>query len=86
MTKVNKCGIIADKFIDGWCKECASTCLMDEKQMIDKRIYEYAMKHGILSCGMFSESNFIAYFENHPCIEQEPKYVQKYLEQLKSGF
>lgn len=70
MTKVNRCGIIADKFIDGRCRECASTCVMDEKQM----------KHRILSCGMFSESNLKAYFENHPCIEQEPKYVQKYLE------
>lgn len=42
-----------DKFVNGWCKECASTCEMSEEQMIDKRIYDYAKRHGLLLCGTF---------------------------------
>lgn len=79
MIKVNNCGISKDKFVDGWCKACSSTCEMNESLMVDKRIFDYAKRHGILSCGMFSESNFKKYFANHPCIEQEPKYIQNYL-------
>ena len=77
MTRVNRCGKTEDKFVNGWCKECNSTCEMNEEQMIDKRVYDYAMRHGLLSCDMFSISNFKTYFENHPCIEKEPKYIEK---------
>lgn len=83
--KVNRCGIPEDKFVNGWCKECLSTCEMNDVQMIDKKIYDYAAKHGLLSCNMFSVNNFLTYFENHPCIEQEPKYIQEYLRSIKEG-
>ena len=83
MIRVNRCGKTEDKFVNGWCKECDSTCEMNEEQMIDKRVYDYAMRHGLLSCGMFSISNFKTYFKNHPCIEQEPKYIQNYLKTIE---
>lgn len=60
----------------------APTCEMNEEQMIDKTIYDYAMRHNLLSCGMFSENNFKIYFKNHPCIEKEPKYIQNYLKAM----
>lgn len=82
MVRVNKCGKTEDKFINGWCKECNSACEMNEAQMIDKRIYDYALRHGLLTCGMFSGSNFREYFKGHPCIEQEPKYIQNYLKSI----
>ena len=81
--RVNRCGKSEDKFVDGWCRECACGCEMTEGQMVDKRIYDYAAKHGLLSCNIFSVNNFKAYFENHPCIEQEPKYIQNFLEGIK---
>lgn len=81
MIKVNRCGKTEDLFVDGWCKECLSTCKMDENQMIDKRIYDYAARKKILICGMFSDNIFRSYFENYPYIEKEPKYVQAYLRQ-----
>ena len=83
MIRVNRCGKTEDKFVNGWCKECNSTCEMNEEQMIDKRVYDYAMRHGLLACGMFSISNFKTYFENHPCIEKEPKYIQNYLKTIE---
>lgn len=82
MIRVNKCGKTEDKFINGWCKECNSICEMSESRMIDKRIFDYALRHGVLSCGMFSESNFQKYFNKHPCIEQEPKYIKNYLKSM----
>lgn len=82
MVRVNKCGKTEDKFINGWCKECNSTCEMNEDQMIDKKIYDYALRNGLLSCGMFSESNLKKYFDHHPCVEQEPKYIQNYLKAM----
>lgn len=82
ITKVNLCGKNEEQFINGYCNECNSTCKMTDDLMIDKRIYDYAKKHHLLINSMFSSSKFKTYFENHPCLEKEPKYIQAYIKTL----
>lgn len=91
MELVNVCGIPENRFDrDGWCRECRHTCEMIPAVMIDKHIYDYAKRNGIIkgeelgsTKSMFSKSEFISYFFNSPSrYKRAPKYVKKYLKDL----
>ncbi|WP_097005333.1 hypothetical protein [Lacrimispora amygdalina] len=92
--KVNICGISENNFDpDGWCRKCKNTCEMIPQVMIDKKVYEYAKRNGIIKgnilgtyTSMFSNSEFVNYFRDEKKYKRAPEYVKKYLKALEEEF
>lgn len=93
MEKVNVCGVPESEFDqDGWCRKCNCNCEMTSDLMVDKKIFDFARRKGIIKSGrigsvdsMFSKNLFEAFFCRDKEYEKAPQYVKRYLDMIRES-
>ena len=74
--KYNICGISELEWIDGICSHCGSVCAMTGDVVVEKRVYDYAVKHGFLDCCVLNFSAARAKLERMSRKKKVPKYFR----------
>lgn len=80
---VNRCGVPAEEIINGECHVCGKSCDVSPDAMLDKRIWDLAVKIGSAPSEMFVESSFLRKMEECNRLEKAPKYVKEFVKYLR---